>query len=170
MRPARPPNSKAQASLVKRISKRSGAGLAGIILAVALSSASAQAKLPEPIYFFSNVASTIKMPGMPVQGEVIRPSKIGLFADGSWYLEKLRWTEWGSKVAHATAISSASNGIPSQAQGKRIKTPARITLSSPGRFFGREVYRCYQLKVRRPATDAHGCLAGAKGYWYLTGI
>jgi virginiamycin B lyase len=125
-------------------------------------------QLPEPIYFFFNVALPIKMPGMPVQGEVIRPSTIGLFADGSWFLEKLRWTGWGSKVVHATAISNASNGIPSQAQGKRIKTPAQITLSSPGRFFGREVYRCYQLKVRPPATDLHGCLVGLHGYWSLT--
>ena len=156
--------------MFKHLAKRLGFGSAGIIVALALFSASAQAKLPQPIYFFFNVALTIKMPGMPVQGEVIRPSTIGLFADGSWYLEKLRWTGWGSKVAHATAISSASNGIPSEAQGKRIKTPAQITLSSPGRFFGREVYRCYQLKVRPPATDVHGCLAGAKGYWYLTGL
>lgn len=119
----------------------------------------------QPFYFFGSVAATIKMPGKPVQGEVIRPSRIYLFADGSWLLEKLRWTGWGSKVAHATAISSGSNGNPSQAQGKRIKTPAQITLSSRGRFFGREVYRCYRLKVRPPATDLHGCLTGLHGYW-----
>ena len=64
-------------------------------------------------------------------------------------------------------ISSASNGIPNQAQGKRIKTPAQITLSNPGRFFGREVYRCYRLKVRAPATDLHGCVQGLKGFWFF---
>jgi hypothetical protein len=121
----------------------------------------------QPIYFFFNVALIIKAPGQPVQTEVIRPSTIGLFADGSWYLEKLRWTGWGSKVAHANGISNASNGIPSQAQGKRIKTPAQITLSHPGRFFGRTVYRCYQLTVPPPATDLHGCLTGHNGYWLI---
>jgi hypothetical protein len=121
----------------------------------------------QPIYFFGSVAATIKMPGMPVQGEVIRPSRIYLFADGSWLLEKLRWTGWGSKVAHANGISSASTGNPSQAQGKRIKTPAQITLSSRGRFFGREVYRCYRLKVQPPATDLHACLTGHHGYWFF---
>lgn len=73
----------------------------------------------------------------------------------------------GSKVAHANGISSASTGNPSQAQGKRIRTPAQITLSSPGRFFGREVYRCYRLKLQPPTTDLHGCLTGTHGYWSL---
>jgi hypothetical protein len=121
----------------------------------------------EPTYFFSSVAATIKFPGMPVQGEVIRPSTIFLFADGSWALVKLHWTGWGSSVAHAKGISSASNGIPDQAKGKRINTPAQISLSSPGRFFGREVYRCFRLQVQPPATDLHGCLTGHHGYWVL---
>src|SRR5947209_6651889 len=51
----------------------------------------------QPIYFFPNVAAIIKAPGQPVQTEVIRPSTIFLFADGSWYLQSLRWTGWGSK-------------------------------------------------------------------------
>lgn len=121
----------------------------------------------QPTYFFGSVAATIKMPGMPVQGEVIRPSRIYLFADGSWALVKLHWTGWGSKLAHANGTSSASNGIPNQAQGKRILTPAQITLSSRGLFFGREVYRCFRLKVRPPATELHGCLTGHHGYWTL---
>jgi hypothetical protein len=121
----------------------------------------------QAIYFFSNVAAIIKAPSQPVQTEVIRPSTIYLFADGSWVLEKLRWTGWGAKVARANGTSSASNGNPSQAQGQRIKTPAQITLSHPGRFFGRTVYRCYQLTVPPPATDLHGCLTGLNGYWSL---
>jgi hypothetical protein len=116
-----------------------------------------------------NVAALIKAPGQPLQTdtEVIRPSTIFLFADGSWVLQNLRWTGWGSEVAHADGISSASNGNPSQAQGQRLKTPAQITLSHPGLFFGRTVYRCYQLTVPPPATDLHGCLTGHNGYWSI---
>lgn len=121
----------------------------------------------EPTYFFGSVAATIKFPGMPVQGEVIRPSTIFLFADGSWALVKLHWTGWGSNSAHARGTSSASNGIPNQAQGKRILTPAKITLSNPGPFFGRQVYRCFRVQVQPPATDLHGCLTGHNGYWFL---
>lgn len=127
-----------------------------------------QSTTQQPTYFFGSVAATIKMPGMPVQGEVIRPSRIYLFADGSWALVKLRWTGWGSNVAHAKGISSASNGNPSQAQGKRILTPAQITLSSPGTFFGREVYRCFRLTVQPPATDLHGCLTDRHGYGFFS--
>ncbi len=119
------------------------------------------------IYFWANVAAEIRAPGQPAMPEVIRPSTIILFADGSWALVKLHWTGWGSPVAHASGTSSASNGIPNQAQGKRIKTPAQITLSKPGRLFGHEVYRCYQLKVRPPATDLRGCVQGHKGFWFF---
>ena len=127
----------------------------------------AQGATRRRIYFWPNVAAGIRSPGQPAMPEVIRPSTIILFADGSWALVKLHWTGWGSAVAHAKGISSASNGIPNQAQGKRIKTPAQITLSNPGRFFGREVYRCYRLKVRAPATDLHGCVQGLKGFWFF---
>jgi hypothetical protein len=119
-------------------------------LAITLVPAMAQAAIPQPIYFWSNVALTIRTPGQPAQAEVIRPSTIVLSADGSWGLEHLHWTGWGSSVAHAKGISSASNGIPNMAQGKRIKQSAQITLSSPGRFYGHEVYRCYALKVPAP--------------------
>jgi len=121
----------------------------------------------QPIYFFVNVAAIIKAPSQPVQTEVIRPSTIYLFADGSWVLEKLHWTGWDTNVAHANGISSASNGNPTQAQGQRIKIPAQITLSHPGSFFGHTVYRCYQLTVPPPATDLRGCLTVHNGYWSI---
>jgi hypothetical protein len=131
------------------LAKRLGVGSAGIVVALALLSASAQAELPQPIYFWGNAAAIISAPGQPPQAKVVRPSLIYLFADGSWDIEQLHWTGWGSSVAHATGISSASNGIPNEEQGKRIKTPAQITLSDPGQFQGHEVYRCFVL------TDAH---------------
>src|ERR1700742_940997 len=127
-------------------------GATALVLALFFAGA-AQAARPAPTYFFDSVASIIKAPGQPVQPEVIRPSTIFLFADGSWALIKLHWTGWGSKVAHGKGTSSASSGNPDQAHGKRTNTPAQITLSKPGRFFGHEVYRCYQLHVRPPATN-----------------
>jgi hypothetical protein len=130
-------------------------------------SAIAQAAIPQPVYFWGSVAATIRAPGQPPQREVIRPPLVFIFADGSWAIERLHWTGWGSSVAHANGISSASNGIPNQAQGKRIKTPAQLTLSKPGQFYGHEVYRCFALKVRPPASSVHGCLTGRSGYWFI---
>ena len=124
--------------------------------------------VPQPIYFWGNVAATISAPGQPPAAEVVRPSVIGLFADGSWDVDHLHWTGWGSSVAHAKGISSASNGIPNMAQGKRIKTPAQVTLSNPGRFQGREVYRCFTLTVpSHPGSDQHLCLERAGSGWAL---
>lgn len=130
--------------------------------------AQARVKLPEPIYFWASVANTIRAPGQPPLPEVIHPSGILLFADGSWVIEHLHWKGWGSSTAHASGVSSASNGIPNQAQGKRTNTPGQITLSHPGRFYGREVYRCFALTVPTPATDLHGCLEGHGGYYYFS--
>jgi hypothetical protein len=144
----------------------------GIVVAFALgftsSTSQARVRLPQPIYFWASVASTIRAPGLLPLPEVVRPSGILLFADGSWDIGHLHWKGWGSSVAHASGISSASNGIPNVAQGKRINTPGQITLSHPGRFFGREVYRCFALTVQPPATDLHGCLEGHGGYYYLS--
>lgn len=118
------------------------------------------------INFWPSVAAIIRAPGQRPLLEVIRPSIIFIFADGSWDIDHLHWSGWGSTVAHATGISSASNGIPDQASGKRIKKPAEITLSNPGPFFGRRVYRCFSLTVPSlPASDQHRCLAGSHGYW-----
>jgi hypothetical protein len=134
----------------------------------------ARLRLPQPISFWASVASAISVPkGQIPSGNrrVVRPHAIGLFADGSWFVEKLHWHGWGTKVAHATGISNASNGIPDQATGKRIKSRATVTLTNPGRFKGHEVYRCFELKVRaHPASDMHLCLKGAHGYWYLSSV
>ena len=130
------------------------------------SSSAAQAAGSQPIYFWSSIAATISAPSQRSDDrEVVRPSTIYLLADGSWDVDHLQWTGWGSSVAHAQGISSASNGIPNMAQGKRITNPGQISLSHPGRFQGREVYRCYALTVPPPASSLHGCLADHGGYW-----
>src|SRR5258708_24161441 len=81
-----------------------------------------QGAVPQPIYFWANVAATISAPGQPPAAEVIRPAGILMFADGSWDIDHLHWTGWGTSVAHATGISSKSKGIPTQAQRKRLTT------------------------------------------------
>jgi hypothetical protein len=128
----------------------------------------AHAAIPQPVYFWSSTALTIDGPGRSPLPVMIRPATIVLFADGSWDVEQLRWSGWGSSVARATGISSASNGIPNQAEGRRIKTPARVTLSNPGRFEGHEVYRCFTLTLpSHPRSDQHACLKRQGGYWGL---
>ena len=130
-----------RAAFVKRL-------MLTVALAVGLSVPSAEAaSLPQPIHFWGSIAAPVTASYNPV---VIRPSTIGLFRDGSWFLEHLHWTGWGSSVARAKGISNASNGNPSQAQGKRIMTSAQVTLYNPGRFEDREVYRCFKLTVPPP--------------------
>jgi hypothetical protein len=143
--------------------------LGALVVALALAPASAaRAAVPQPVYFWASTVSAIASPGQPSLPVVIAPETILLFADGSWDVEQLHWSGWGTSVARATGISSASDGIPNQAEGKRIKTAARVTLSKPGRFEGHEVYRCFTLTVpSRPASNQHLCLKQQGGSWYL---
>ena len=130
----------------------------------------AEGAIPQPIYFWGSVVAVLGAPGQPVATpELIRPSLILLAEDGSSVVEHLRWSGWGTSVARATGISSASNGIPNMAQGKRIKKPARVTLSSPGRFQGHEVYRCFTLTLPPAAAGEPSCLVERGGYWSLAG-
>ena len=148
-----------------RVSGKLGPGLkapcATLVAAIAfLLPAVAESRLPRPIYFFSNTAQPINKQN-PL---VIRPKGFLLFQDGSWVLERLRWTGWGLSSTRATGISSASNDIPDVASGKRIKTVAHVTLSNPGRFQGHEVYRCFTLTIpAQPASDQHLCLGHPHG-------
>lgn len=113
-----------------------------------------RAKASAPVYFFSNN-------GEPINSHnrlVMRPSGFVLFLDGQWVLQDLHWTGWGSQVARATGISNSSNDIPNAASGRRIKTWADMTLSSPVRWRGREVYSCFHILVPPPASDTSGCV------------
>lgn len=151
-----------------------GAAVAVLAMPVADRAAEARRHVPQPIYFWASTASSVAVPkGQPpaTNRRVIRPSSIVMFADGSWALEKLHWRHWGSRVARATGISSASNGIPDQASGKRIKSRAKVTLSNPGRFRGHEVYRCFTLRIpAHPRSNEHLCLTNGGGYWYLGAV
>jgi hypothetical protein len=129
-----------------------GLGLAAFL--TVLSSPVARAKTSHPVYFFSNNAQPINSHN-PL---VMRPSGFVLFLDGQWVLQDLHWTGWGSSVARATGISNSSNDIPNAANGKRIKTWADMTLSSPVRWRGHEVYSCFKILVPPPASDLSGCV------------
>ncbi len=153
-----------QGDFMKRLMLVAIATLGLILPAVAQGSGSSQ------IYFWSDVAATIRAPGQPSQPEVARPPEIIMFADGSWGIERLHWSGWGTSIAHASGISSASNGIPNMAEGKRIKRPAEITLSNPGRFYGHEVYRCLKLTVAHSANGEHLCLSDQHGYWLFGSV
>ena len=113
------------------------------------------------IYFYGSIGQPINGTGVK-NPLLVRPSTLLLFADGSWVITNLRWSGWGSSVARATGVSSASNCKPNCAAGKRTTRPAQFTLSSPGRVQGNMVYRCFQLAVPSyPKSNEHACLGRA---------
>ncbi len=113
----------------------------------------------DPIYFWANLGNPVKTPvkGLP-NPPVVKPSTLVIFEDGSWVIEKLHWTGWGSAVAKATGKSNADTDEPNVAEGKRIITPAKVILYNPGTFGGHRVYRCIRIKLKKPAHYAPNCL------------
>ncbi|MDE2581643.1 MAG: hypothetical protein KGL52_08410 [Rhodospirillales bacterium] len=90
------------------------------------------------------------------------PSTLLLTEDGSVALVHLHWHGWGTGVARASGVWSASSCMPSCATGKLTKRPARLTLSRPGMVNGHRVYRCFQVEPPHKARDIadHACLRG----------
>lgn len=84
---------------------------------------------------------------------LVRPSTLLLAEDGSVALVHLRWRGWGTNIARATGVWSASGCTPSCATGKLTKGPARLMLSSPGLVRGHLVYRCFQVSPPHPKRD-----------------
>lgn len=133
----------------------------GVALAAAFAAAGAlahatfaRAGSPRPVYFFSDNSQPIG----PHNRLVMRPSGFILFLDGQWVLQDLHWSDWGSAVARATGVSNSSTGVPDAARGRRIRTWADMTLSSPIRWHGHEVYSCFKILVPPPASDLGGCV------------
>lgn len=129
-------------------------GAAVAAVAVLAHAGFAQAGSPRPVYFFSDNSQPIG----PHNRLVKRPSGFVLFLDGQWVLQGLHWTGWGSAVARATGVSNSSSDVPDAARGRRIKTWADMTLSSPVRWHGHEVYSCFKILVPPPASDLSGCV------------
>ncbi len=112
--------------------------------------------------FYSSIGNPINDPQLPNR-PVVRPSGLLLFQDGSWFLKNLRWSGWGSSVAHATGTSSAKSPA-----GTYKNSPAQLTLSQPKVLFGHKVYSCYQLTIpATPAANQHECIAPGGGGLYL---
>jgi len=98
---------------------------------------------------------------------VVRPSTLLLAEDGSVALVHLRWSGWGTSVARATGVWSASDCTPSCATGKLTTSPARLTLSSPGDVVGHRVYRCFEIDPPHPRRDIgdHECIERQGSYY-----
>lgn len=105
-----------------------------------------------PIYFF-RLAGVLQEPR-------VRPSEIVFAADGNWAVTGLHWHGWGTGVARSDGTSRVNDCIPNCAQGTIALVPAHVTLSNPGRYRGREMYRCYSLDytVKTSAPAERGCL------------
>jgi len=108
-----------------------------------------------PISFYSDLGTMANKKSL-----VVRPAMLMLVEDGSVALIDLKWSGWGTSIASATGVWSASNGIPDQATGKPTTSPARLTVSSPGLVLGHRVYRCFQIYPPHPHRDIldHGCM------------
>lgn len=123
----------------------------GLVAKSATATVGAQGRAASPIYFFRLSLN---------QEPRVRPSEIIFAADGNWDVTGLHWHGWGTGVARSDGTSHVNDCIPSCAQGTITPVPAHVTLSDPGRYRSREMYRCYHLyyTVKTSAPAKRGCL------------
>jgi hypothetical protein len=139
-------------SLVRRAARLIVAASVGIVTAPALAAGAG------PVGFYGDIGNAVGYQSPPV----VRPSMLLLTENGSVALVHLRWKGWGSAIAQATGVRSASSCTPSCANGKRTTRKATLTLSRPGVVNGHRVYRCFQVRPPREGRDItdHACLSG----------
>jgi hypothetical protein len=120
------------------------------LMPAASATSQARVRLPRPIYFWGSVANIIRAPGQHPLPEVIRPSAILLFADGSWVIGHCagRAGDQGLRTPEVSAVRvTASRTRPRESALRRqVKSPCR----TPG---GSTVVRCTvasRLRFRPP--------------------
>jgi hypothetical protein len=120
------------------------------------------AAVPQPVRFWPNVSLVVAGPGAQRVPLVTRPKTILLTNDGFSGVARLRWTGWGTTVAHATGVIVGRR----VGSNHEIRHPARVRLSDPGRFHGHEVYRCLTVTVAKHVDlGVNLCLAHRGGVW-----
>jgi len=120
--------------------------------ALAAALISAGAATAGQISFYSNIGNPIgdKVLRNPL---VLQPATLLMSEDGSWVIDKLHWTGWGTAVAHATGESVGTRSTPPKIH------PAQITLSRPQTVLGHQVYSCFQLTIPQlPTANQHLCI------------
>lgn len=99
---------------------------------------------------------------------VVRPATLLMHPDGSWFLEDLRWSGWGSATASARGISNVDLCDPNCAAGPHSRAAVHVTLSNPGPFQGHRLYRCLRIKAQGPKPNSEqSCLKRFGSSWIL---
>ena len=162
--------SNAQISLSNEADKAISDEAAAKQIAAALVAASAKTPLPTVA---TKAVSAVASNAQPISGQIsfygdvgnaldgqtpvgAPPSIFYLAEDGSVVLKNLQWSGWGTSVAEATGLWSASDCTPNCADGKLTTSPVTLTLSSPGSVLGHMVYRCVTWTPAHPKLDAWG--------------
>jgi hypothetical protein len=74
------------------------------------------------------------------RGMQVRPTSMGLSADGSLYVTGIRWHGWGTGKATGTGTAHADNCDPNCAQGSYRTHPATIVFTTPKPWDGKLAY------------------------------
>lgn len=84
---------------------------------------------------------------------VQRPAIIMLSGDGTWYVQGIKWDDWGGATATAIGTLMVNDCRPSCAQSsRRYRFAAHIRATATGTISGRHVYR--QIIIELPPSTA----------------
>jgi hypothetical protein len=86
-----------------------------------------------------------------------RPKVLQVAGEGSFSVEKMRWSVWTNRVARGRGIGAQDDCAPDCATGTFHRAPARVRLWRPRRRCGHEVW------TRMTLTWLHGPPSGVPG-------
>jgi hypothetical protein len=87
-----------------------------------------------------------------------KPKALQVAGEGSFVVEQMRWSFWGSRVARGRGIGAQDDCEPDCATGTFHRAAARVKLWRPRRKCGHEVW------TRMTLTWLHGPPSGIPGY------
>lgn len=87
-----------------------------------------------------------------------KPKVLQVAGEGSFYVGKVHWSFWGSRVARGRGIGAQDDCEPDCATGTFHRAPSRIRLWRPRRKCGHAVW------TRMTLTWSHGPPNGIPGY------
>lgn len=87
-----------------------------------------------------------------------RPDRLLVAGEGSFYVGKMHWSAWNSRVARGRGIGAQDDCDPGCAEGAFHRAPARVRLWRPQPRCGREVF------TRMTLTWLNGPPSGIPGY------
>lgn len=105
--------------------------------------------------------------GQSPSDPVYRPRLLGVAGEGSFVVEKMRWSSWGRRSARGRGIGAQDDCLPDCATGTFHRAPARVRLWRPRSRCGNRIWTRMTLTWTEGAPTVDGRRGSRRVVWEL---